>query len=270
MIDRSTCLVSNQVCSMKVVILAGGKGTRLAEDTTEIPKPLVRIGPEPILWHIIEHYLSFGDFEFLIAAGYQGHKIKRYFDSRHDTSRVQEEAASSGHRSTDIKVVDTGQETMTAGRVKRLISELQDRFLMTWGDGLSNVDIDQLLEYHRSHGKLATVTAVRPPPRFGRLEIAGDHVTGFQEKPIRGEGWINGAFFVVEPEVLDLIHGDGCSWEHVVMPELVKLGQLRAFCHEGFWQCMDNVFDRNRLRTFWESGQPPWKKQQSNEVPKCA
>lgn len=253
---------------MKVAILAGGMGTRLAEETAVRPKPMVEIGGRPILWHIMQHYLFYGFGEFVVALGYKGDVIKRYFL---DYPRLQGDLAidmNSGEstrldkpiREWTVKLVETGDGTNTGGRVKRLKPLLCDgTFMLTWGDGVSDVNLRSLLEFHRGHGKIATVTAVRRPARFGHLALDGDCVADFQEKPRTGEGWINGAFFVLEPKVFDYIADDSVSWEQGPMRELAQAGQLMAYRHEGFWQCMDTMAERQVLEDLWNSGRAPWK-----------
>ncbi|MCB9892402.1 MAG: glucose-1-phosphate cytidylyltransferase [Planctomycetes bacterium] len=253
---------------MKVAILAGGVGTRLAEETEIKPKPMVEIGNRPILWHILKHYARFGHEHFVIALGYKGDVIKKYMlDYSHLAShlRVQlgdgkVETQGGSSPSWTIDLVDTGLETLTGGRIKRLQPWIGDEtFMLTWGDGVANVDLDRLIAFHRAHGKLATVTAVRPPARFGRLELDGDRVAEFSEKPQLGEGWINGAFFVLEPGVFDYIEGDTTQWEREPMEQLAKNGELMAYKHDGFWQCMDTLRDKRLLETLWSAGNAPWK-----------
>lgn len=253
---------------MKVVLLAGGLGTRLAEETEVRPKPMVEIGGQPILWHIMKQYAHHGHTEFAVALGYRGEIIKRYFlDSLNlsgsmslslkDCSLLRHD---SHPENWTVHLMDTGLDTITGGRLKRLGGMLRDgTFLMSYGDGVSNVDITKLVAFHRAHGRLATVTAVRPPARFGGLEFDGDRVTRFTEKPQAGEGWINGGFFVLEPGVLDTIDGDATHWEREPMERLAREGQLMAFRHEGFWQCMDTLRDKRRLNELWETGRAPWK-----------
>jgi glucose-1-phosphate cytidylyltransferase len=252
---------------MKVVILAGGFGTRLAEETHLKPKPMVEVGDRPILWHIMKHYAHFGFDEFVIALGYKGDQIKRYFldynilsndltvDLRNGEVRVQS-------RERDewvVELVDTGLNTMTGGRIKRLAERLgNETFMLTYGDGVSDVDLDALLDFHRSHGRLATLTAVRPSARFGRLDLEGDSIAEFSEKPKLGEGWINGGFFVLEPGVIDYIDADDTSWEREPLERIARDGQLMAFRHDSFWQCMDTVRDRTSLESLWQSGEAPW------------
>jgi glucose-1-phosphate cytidylyltransferase len=253
---------------MKAVILAGGFGTRLSEETDHKPKPMVQIGGREILWHIMKGYAHYGVNEFVIALGYKGEVIKRYFlDYRLLNSSLSVSLGTGDVTVFDgecddwrVHLVDTGLETMTGGRLKRLMNLLGDgTFMMTYGDGVGNVDIDRLREFHRQHGRLATVTAVRPPARFGGLEFNGDCVTRFTEKPQIGEGWINGGFFVLEPEVLDYIDGDETMWEHEPLERLAEEGQLVAYKHEAFWQSMDTLRDVRLLESLWQSNQAPWK-----------
>jgi glucose-1-phosphate cytidylyltransferase len=257
---------------MKVAILAGGLGSRISEETEVKPKPMVEIGGRPILWHIMKHYGRYGYDEFVIALGYKGEVIKRYmldYASLHSDLRVGLRNGSvtrngNGNGSTPddwtVDLIDTGPETATGGRIKRLAPHLGDStFMLTWGDGVSNVDLRRLLAFHRSHGKLATITTVRPPARYGRLRIVGDQVVDFAEKPQMEEGWINGAFFVLEPEVLDFIDGDSTMFEHAPLERLAREGQLMAYKHEGFWQCMDTLREKQILEDFWMSGDAPWK-----------
>jgi glucose-1-phosphate cytidylyltransferase len=253
---------------MKVALLAGGVGSRLSEETVLKPKPMVEVGGRPILWHIMMHYAHYGFSEFVVALGYKGEHIKKYMVDYCSLSSNLTVDMKDGHvktherQSVDWKVqlIDTGQATLTAGRIKRLRPYLGEQtFMLTWGDGVSTVDLPRLLEFHRSHGKLATVTAVRPPARFGRIELTGDRVAEFTEKPQLGEGWINGAFFVLEPGIFDYIEGDMVMWERAPMENLARDGQLMAYKHEGFWQCMDTLRDKVLLEKLWESGDAPWK-----------
>lgn len=253
---------------MKVAILAGGVGTRLAEETEVRPKPMVEIGGRPILWHIMKHYHSFGHREFVIALGYKGEFIKRYFSDQVSLAGSMRVDLRSGTVTQldgeipdwRIDLIDTGVSTLTGGRIKRLAPYLGgERFLLTWGDGVSDVDLDALLEFHRRHGKLATVTTVRPTARFGHIEFDGDRVARFTEKPQTAEGWINGAFFVLEPKVLDYIDGDATQFEHEPMERLAADGQLMAYRHTGFWQCMDTLRDKKLLQELWDAGRPAWK-----------
>lgn len=255
---------------MKVAILAGGRGTRLAEETALRPKPMVEIGGRPILWHIMMHYAHFGQREFVIALGYKGEYIKQWMidyatlwgDMTVDTGRgrVKRHIEERANHDWTVDLAYTGLKTQTGGRIKRLQPWIgRERFFLTWGDGLSNVDINKLLAFHKSHGKLATVTAVRPPARFGHMEFEGDLVARFTEKPQTSEGWINGAFFVLEPEVFDYIDGDQAHFEHEPLERLTGEGQLVAYRHESFWQCMDTLRDKNLLERLWASGKAPWK-----------
>lgn len=253
---------------MKVAILAGGVGTRLAEETEARPKPMVEIGGKPILWHIMKYYSHFGFKDFAIALGYMGDYIKRYMIdysplSSNLTVQLKTGAVTvhDGEKEDwTVELVDTGQGTATGGRIKRLASSLgNQRFMLTWGDGVCTVDLHKLLEFHRSHGRLATVTAVRPPARFGKLELDGDEVVEFSEKPQLGEGWINGAFFVLEPGVFDYIEGDDTQWEKEPLESLAREKQLMAYRHNDFWQCMDTLRDRKLLESLWQKGQAPWK-----------
>jgi glucose-1-phosphate cytidylyltransferase len=253
---------------MKVVILAGGLGTRLAEETEVRPKPMVTVGGRPILWHIMKHYSQAGFCEFVVALGYKGEIIKRYFMDYADlngrltlclkTRRIDRHDTHPEDWKVDL--VETGTETQTGGRMRRLSKILTGGpFMMTYGDGVSNVDLRRVLEFHRSHGRLATVTVVRPPARFGSLEFDGNRVTKFIEKPQLGEGWINGGFFVLEPEVLEYISGDEVPFERQPLEQLAANGELMAYRHEDFWQSMDTLRDKRLLESLWEGGQPPWR-----------
>ncbi len=255
---------------MKVAILAGGVGSRLAEETEIKPKPMVEIGGRPILWHIMMHYAYYGFNEFVIALGYKGEYIKKYivdYCSLNSNLTVNlkdgKVAVHNGNGQAQdwtVDLIDTGQATLTGGRIKRLAPYLGNRtFMLTWGDGVSTVDLHKLRDFHKSHGKLATVSAVRPPARFGRLEIQADQVVEFSEKPQLGEGWINGAFFVLEPGIFDYIEGDDTQWEREPMERLARDGQLMAYRHTGFWQCMDTLRDKRLLESLWQSGDAPWK-----------
>lgn len=252
---------------MKVVILAGGLGTRLSEETTVRPKPMVEIGGKPMLWHIMKIYATHGFKDFLVACGYKGDYIKEYFHSY--TTRSNDYFIDLQSGSCDVVsrngldwrvgMIDTGIDTMTGGRLRRLRKWLQDStFMVTYGDGVGNVDIASLVEFHRSHGKLATVTAVRPPARFGALVMNGDKVCRFSEKSQVDEGWINGGFFVFEPEVLDYLGGDDTVLEREALENLAADGELLAFRHEGFWQPMDTLREKQQLETLWHSGNAPW------------
>lgn len=253
---------------MKTVILAGGLGTRLAEETVARPKPMVEIGDRPILWHLMNIYAAHGFKDFIVAAGYKAESIKEYFvNSRIQTGDVVVDMASGkveyiNSRSPDwrVAIVDTGYATQTGGRIKRCKPWLENQtFMMTYGDGLANLDVKALVSFHKKHGKLATVTAVRPPARFGGLIFEGDRVASFSEKPQVGEGWINGGFMVLEPGVLDYIDGDDMLLERAPLERLANDGQLMAYRHEGFWQPMDTLREKHLLQSMWESGKAPWK-----------
>ena len=264
---------------MKVGILAGGLGSRLSEETVVKPKPMVEIGGRPILWHIMMHYSTYGFKEFAVALGYKGEYIKRYMadycslapDLRISLATGKVEPHGNGRRNGTpavdgptedwvVDLIDTGQPTNTGGRIKRLRPYLGDStFMLTWGDGVSNINLHELLAFHRSHGRLATVTAVRPPARFGRLELDGACVARFDEKPLAGEAWINGAFFVLEQGIFDYIDGELTQFEKEPLENLARDGELMAYRHNGFWQCMDTIRDKVRLESLWESGDAPWK-----------
>ena len=253
---------------MKVAILAGGVGSRLSEETVLKPKPMVEIGDRPILWHIMKYYAAAGFEEFVIALGYKGEYIKRwmvdYAALTSDLTVRSRDGSTELHASSNedwtVELIDTGLTTNTGGRIKRLAPRLgDDTFMLTWGDGLSNVDLHALIDFHRRHGKLITMTAVRPPARFGHLELDGDQISEFSEKPQTGEGWINGAFFVCEPGVFDYIDSDDTQWEREPLERLAKDGQLMAYRHYDFWQCMDTLRDKKLLEDLWETGTPPWK-----------
>lgn len=252
---------------MKTVILAGGLGTRLSEETALRPKPMVEIGGRPMLWHVMSIYAAHDHREFVIACGYKADVIKQYFTDflhRHSDWTVD---LRSGERTMVKRIApdwlvhlrDTGEETMTGGRLLRLRDELRDgTFMVTYGDGVADVDVGALVRFHRSHGRLATVTAVHPPARFGALELEGDAVRRFAEKPQAGEGWINGGFFVFEPGVLDYIGGDADSLEKSTLERLADEGQLMAFRHAGFFQPMDTLREKHLLESLWQSGAAPW------------
>jgi glucose-1-phosphate cytidylyltransferase len=253
---------------MKVAILAGGVGTRLAEETEIKPKPMVEIGGRPILWHIMMHYAHYDFKDFVLALGYKGEVIKKYmvdYCSLNNNLTVNlrtGEIQRNGDITPDwnVELIDTGIPTLTGGRIKRLARYIgNETFMLTWGDGVSNIDLNKLLEFHRAHGKLATLTAVRPPARFGHLAFEGDQVAQFTEKPQTSEGWINGAFFVLEPAVFDYIDGDDTQWEREPLERLSRDGQLMAYRHDSFWQCMDTLRDKRLLETVWQSGDAPWK-----------
>jgi glucose-1-phosphate cytidylyltransferase len=254
---------------MKVGILAGGFGTRLAEETEIRPKPMVEIGGMPILWHIMMHYHCYGYREFAVALGHKGEYIKRWFKDYNalNGSMTVHTATGDVKRHTNsapdwsVDLVETGLNTLTGGRVKRLLDWMgNSTFMLTWGDGVSDVNLDKLVAFHRAHGKLATMTAVRPPARYGHIEFDGDRVVEFTEKPQASEGWINGAFFVLEPGVGDYIDGDDVMFEHAPMRRLAADGQLVAYRHESFWQCMDTLREKHILQQLWDSGNVPWKK----------
>jgi glucose-1-phosphate cytidylyltransferase len=252
----------------KVAILAGGVGSRLSEETQLKPKPMVEIGARPILWHIMKHYSHYGFNDFAIALGYKGEYIKKYFVdycSLESNLTVQVGSGTvsrhaNNHPDWNVELIDTGVATLTGGRIKRLAPYIgQQTFMLTWGDGVSDVNLAELYKFHRSHGKLATVTAVRPPARFGHMTFDGDRLLEFSEKPQAAEGWINGAFFVLEPEVFDFIDGDETQWEREPMEQLAREGQLIAYRHTGFWQCMDTLRDKVLLESLWQSGDARWK-----------
>ncbi|MDY6940183.1 MAG: glucose-1-phosphate cytidylyltransferase [Cyanobacteriota bacterium] len=253
---------------MKVGILAGGLGTRLAEETESKPKPMVEVGGRPIVWHIMMHYAHYGFKDFAIALGYKGEVIKKYMvDYCSLNSNLTVNLGSGQVQMHDgwrpqwqIDLIDTGLHTNTGGRIKRLIPYMGDEtFMLTWGDGVSDLNLQELLAFHRHHGKLATMTVVRPPARFGLPVLEGDRVVEFSEKPQIKEGWINGAFFVLEPQVFDYIEGDNTLWEKEPLENLARDGQLMAYQYDGFWQCMDTLRDKRRLQNLWDSGSAPWK-----------
>jgi glucose-1-phosphate cytidylyltransferase len=253
---------------MKVGILAGGVGTRLVEETEVKPKPMVEIGGRPILWHIMKYYASHSLSDFVIALGYKGEHIKKFMvdycelgaDVTVHLGNGAVELHDGPRDDWTVQLIDTGQETQTGGRILRLAPYLGgETFMLTWGDGVADVDLRALLDFHRSHGKLATLTAVRPPARFGHLELEDNRITEFSEKPQTGEGWINGAFFVLEPKVFDYVDGDDTQWEREPLERLAKDGQLMAYLHEGFWQCMDTLRDKRLLQGLWDGGNAPWK-----------
>lgn len=253
---------------MKVVILAGGLGTRLAEETEIKPKPMIEVGGRPVLWHIMRHYAHYGFKEFYVALGYRGETIKRYFldycslsgDMTADLATRKIEMQEPEIEDWLVHLKNTGLETNTGGRVKRLQPWLSDdTFMLTYGDGVSNVRLDDLLKFHHSHGRIATVTAVRPPARFGGLVFDGDFVADFTEKPQIGEGWINGGFLVFEPALFDYIEGESSSLESDALEQLAAEGQLVAYRHEDFWQCMDTLRDKRVLETLWQEQRAPWK-----------
>jgi len=254
---------------MKVVILAGGLGTRISEETVIRPKPMVEIGGKPILWHIMKIYSHYGYHDFIICLGFKGYMIKEYFsnyflhmsdvtfDMNHNTMEVHERYA----EPWKVTLVDTGTETMTGGRIKRVAPYIGNgTFLLTYGDGVSDVNISKLVEYHQSHGKSATVTATQPSGRFGALSLgAAGRVESFQEKPAGDGSWINGGYFVLEPSMLELIAGDTTVFEKEPLERLASNGQLIAYKHDGFWHAMDTLRDKNHLESLWQSGKAPWK-----------
>jgi glucose-1-phosphate cytidylyltransferase len=253
---------------MKVVVLAGGRGSRLEEETVARPKPMVEIGGRPILWHIMSIYASHGFSDFVVACGYKGEVIKDYFhnyvvrtsDYVVDFGTGKLELLSPDRPAWRVAVIDTGMETMTGGRIRRLRALLGDEpFMVTYGDGVANVDVAALVRFHRAHGRVATVTAVRPPSRFGGLELDGDQVREFSEKPQTGVGWINGGFFVFEPGVLDYIDDDQAILERDPLERLAADGQLMAYKHEGFWQPMDTIREKQLLESLWADAPAPWK-----------
>ncbi|MBZ5605928.1 MAG: glucose-1-phosphate cytidylyltransferase [Acidobacteriia bacterium] len=253
---------------MKTVILAGGQGTRLAEETDVRPKPMVEIGGRPILWHIMKIYASRGHNEFVLALGYKGDAIKSYFLNYHRLQRdVSVHLATGSIDMHDgecedwlVHLTDTGIATDTGGRLRRLTKHIGgETFMMTYGDGVADLDVNRVIEFHRRHGRLATVTAVRPPSRFGGLTAEGDSVKAFSEKPQIEAGWINGGFFVLEPRVLDYISGDDTKFEREPLETLAREGQLMMYRHEGFWHCMDTVRDLRQLHQMWDSGEAPWR-----------
>jgi glucose-1-phosphate cytidylyltransferase len=254
---------------MKAVILAGGLGTRISEETHLKPKPMVEIGGRPILWHILKLYSVHGINDFVICCGYKGYVIKEYFanyflhmsdvtfDITQNTMEVHQRKAEPWR----VTLVDTGETTLTGGRLKRVARYLdgEEAFCFTYGDGLADIDITAEIAFHHSHGRLATVAAVQPPGRYGALALEGERVSGFQEKPLGDGGWINGGFFVLSPKVLAYIDGDQTSWESESLERLAAEDQLRAYFHTGFWQPMDTLRDKNHLEALWQSGRAPWK-----------
>jgi len=254
---------------MKAVILAGGLGTRISEETHLKPKPMIEIGGKPILWHILKLYSAHGVNDFVICCGYRGYVIKEYFanyflhmsDVTFDMQTNRMEVHEKKAEPWKVTLVDTGDDTLTGGRLKRVAKHVQNEeaFCFTYGDGLADVDIGKLIAFHKSHGKKATVTAVQPPGRYGAIEKSGDQVTGFIEKPRGDGGLINGGFFVLSPKCIDLIEGDETSWEAQPLTELAAEGEMMAFDHHGFWQPMDTLRDKNYLEELWDAGQAPWK-----------
>ncbi|MDB5589617.1 glucose-1-phosphate cytidylyltransferase [Enterovirga sp.] len=252
----------------KAVILAGGFGTRISEETELKPKPMIEIGGRPILWHIMKIYSHFGIDEFVICLGYKGYVVKEYFsnyglhlsDVTFDFRLHQTTIHRRDVEPWKITLIDTGQDTMTGGRLRRVRPFLgDDPFCMTYGDGVADIDVRALIDFHEAHGRDATVTAVQPAGRFGALRLAGDEVKGFQEKPGGDGGWINGGFFVLHPRVLDRVEGDSTVWEQAPLEGLARDGELRSYRHEGFWQAMDTLRDKRHLEELWASGSAPWR-----------
>jgi glucose-1-phosphate cytidylyltransferase len=253
---------------MKAVILAGGMGTRISEETLVKPKPMIEIGGKPILWHIMKIYSAYGINDFVICLGYKGYVIKEYFanyflhmsDVTIDLKSNQMEVHQNSAEPWRITLVDTGESTMTGGRLKRIRSYLNNEdFCFTYGDGVGDINISALIAFHRQQGTWATITATQPPGRFGALALKEHRVTGFQEKPKGEEGWINGGFFVLSPKVIDFIEGDQTIWEREPVERLAREGQISAYVHEGFWQPMDTLRDKNHLEDLWITGKAPWK-----------
>lgn len=252
---------------MKAVILAGGLGTRISEESHLRPKPMIEIGGKPIIWHIMKIYSHYGINDFVICLGYKGYVIKEYFanyflhmsDVTFDMAENRMDIHNRHAEPWRVTLVDTGENTATGGRLKRVREYVGDEtFCLTYGDGVSDVDIPRLIDFHRQHRKLATVTAVQPPGRYGALDVQGEQVRGFQEKPLGDGGWINGGFFVLEPAALDYIEGDATTWEYEPMRRLAEDGQLMSHLHRGFWQAMDTLRDRTLLEAHWESGEAAW------------
>lgn len=253
---------------MKVVILAGGLGSRISEESIFKPKPMIEIGGKPILWHIMKIYSSYGFNDFVICCGYKGYVIKEYFsnyllhmsDVTFDIKNNKMEIHHNASEPWSVTLVETGENTMTGGRIKKIQKYVEgEEFCLTYGDGVSNVDITKLVDFHKSHGKLATVTATLPPGRFGALNTEGDKVFSFQEKPVGDGGWINGGFFVLNSKIFDLIDSDATIWEREPLSRLAVDDQLRAYFHDGFWQPMDTLRDKNHLDELWKDGKAPWK-----------
>ncbi len=252
---------------MKAVILAGGLGTRISEESSLRPKPMIEIGGKPIIWHIMKIYSAHGINDFVICCGYKGYMIKEYFgnyslhmsDASIDLKNNKTEIHQKNAEPWRVTLIDTGENTQTGGRLRRIVEYVGDEFCMTYGDGLSSVNISKLIDFHREHKKLATMTAVQPPGRFGALEITGTAVNSFLEKPRGDGGWINGGFFVLQRDALNTIEGDSVIWEREPMEHLAKSGELEAFFHRGFWQPMDTLRDKNYLEELWASGSPPWR-----------
>ena len=253
---------------MKVIILAGGFGTRLSEYTESIPKPMVTIGGRPILWHIMRSYAHYGHKDFYVALGYKAEIIKEYFlnynalnsDFTVDTLSRKVKILESSNNDWRVTLTDTGLNSMTGGRVKRMQSLVgNETFMLTYGDGVSNIDIDALLKFHKSHGKMVTISAVRPNARFGEIQMEGNKVISFQEKPQTSKSWINGGYFIIEPEFFELIGNDATILEREPLEKAASIGELMAYHHEGYWQCMDTKRDRDNLEELWTSEKAPWK-----------
>jgi glucose-1-phosphate cytidylyltransferase len=254
---------------MKVIILAGGFGSRLSEYTEMVPKPMVMIGGRPILWHIMKTYAAFGHKDFYLALGYKAEFVKEYFLNYRSLNADFTIDLGSGsiksHKSDDVDwrvtLVDTGLNSMTGGRVRRMRELVgNERFLLTYGDGVADIDLDALLAFHQKHGRMVTVSAVRPSARFGELEIDAGRVSSFREKPQAGQGWINGGYFVIEPAFFDLIEGDATVLEREPLERAARMGELMAYTHSGYWQCMDTKRDRDSLEELWQAGNAPWKR----------
>lgn len=253
---------------MKVVILAGGTGTRIGEESHLRPKPMIEIGGKPILWHIMKIYSTHGFNDFIVCCGYKGYMIKEYFanyflhtsDITIDLRRNQTEIHQSNSEPWRVTLVDTGEGTMTGGRIKRIRRYLDDEdFCLTYGDGVADVDIGKLVSFHRAQGLAVSVTAIQPPGRFGCLEVTSERITAFQEKPLGDGSWISGGFFVVSPKVCDYIAGDETIWEREPLERLAREGNVAAYCHRGFWQCMDTMRDRLHLEDLWQRNDAPWR-----------
>ncbi|NOU00928.1 MAG: glucose-1-phosphate cytidylyltransferase [Gallionella sp.] len=253
---------------MKAIILAGGLGTRISEETSVRPKPMIEVGGKPVLWHIMKAYSAHGINDFVVCCGYKGYVIKEYFanyflhmsdvtfDMRNNKMEVHQQSAEPWR----VTLVDTGETTMTGGRIKRVAEHIGDEdFCCTYGDGISDVNITELIKFHKQHGKFATLTATQPPGRFGALALSGNNVLNFQEKPHGDGSWINGGFFVLSPKVLNYIAGDDTIWEREPMEQLAREGQIAAYFHSGFWQPMDTLRDKTYLEELWASGNAPWK-----------
>jgi glucose-1-phosphate cytidylyltransferase len=252
---------------MQAVILAGGLGTRISEESNIKPKPMIEIGGKPILWHIMKIYSHYGINDFIICCGYKGYVIKEYFanyfihmsDVTFDMGENEMKVHNRNAESWRVTLIDTGEATMTGGRLKRIAPYLTGDFCMTYGDGVGDVDIGELIKTHEKHGKLATMSAMQPPGRFGSLELDGSTISSFLEKPKGEAGWINGGFFVLAPEVLDRIEGDATNWEQEPLESLAQDGELQAYFHSGFWQPMDTLRDKNMLEGLWSAGKAPWR-----------